>query len=47
MTLVHQYLDTGILSDDRKEAAKVKRRACVYVIIDGKLYRRGFSIPLL
>ncbi|MCI66261.1 hypothetical protein A2U01_0087519, partial [Trifolium medium] len=47
MTPVHQYLDTGMLPDDKKEAVKVKRRACAYVILDGKLYRRGFSTPLL
>ncbi|MCI27203.1 protein NYNRIN-like, partial [Trifolium medium] len=47
MTPVYQYLNTGILPDDKKEAAKVKRRACAYVILDGKLYRRGFSTPML
>ncbi|MCI28117.1 hypothetical protein A2U01_0049317, partial [Trifolium medium] len=47
MTPVFRYLNTGTLPDDQKEAAKVKRRACAYVILHGKLYRRGFSIPLL
>ncbi|MCI36252.1 hypothetical protein A2U01_0057474 [Trifolium medium] len=47
MTPVFLYLNTGRLPDERKEAAKVRRRACTYVILGGKLYRRGFSIPLL
>ncbi|MCI37769.1 hypothetical protein A2U01_0058995, partial [Trifolium medium] len=47
MTPVLHFLNIGKLPDDKKEVAKVKRRACAYVILDGKLYRRGFSIPLL
>ncbi|GAU32026.1 hypothetical protein TSUD_147220 [Trifolium subterraneum] len=35
------------LPNDEKEAATVKRRSCSYTILDNKLYRRGFSIPLL
>ncbi|GAU44282.1 hypothetical protein TSUD_371820 [Trifolium subterraneum] len=37
----------GTLPNDEKEAATVKRRACSYTLLDNKLYRRGFSIPLL
>ncbi|CAJ2645078.1 unnamed protein product [Trifolium pratense] len=47
MTLVYNFLEHGTLPDDQKQAAIVRRRACSYVILDGKLYRRGFSIPLL
>ncbi|MCH90989.1 hypothetical protein A2U01_0011913 [Trifolium medium] len=47
MTPVFRFLSFGEVPEDKKEAAKVKRRACAYVILDGKLYRRGFSIPLL
>ncbi|MCI24525.1 hypothetical protein A2U01_0045709, partial [Trifolium medium] len=47
MTPVFHFLSFGEVPEDKKEAAKVKRRACAYVILDGKLYRRGFSIPLL
>ena len=47
MTPVHDYLTKGKLPDDPKEAVVVRRRACSYVLIEGKLYRRGFSIPLL
>ncbi|CAJ2644644.1 unnamed protein product [Trifolium pratense] len=47
MTPVYNFLEHGTLPDDQKQAAIVRRRACSYVILDGKLYRRGFSIPLL
>ncbi|CAJ2673122.1 unnamed protein product [Trifolium pratense] len=47
MTPVYSFLEHGTLPDDQKQAAIVRRRACSYVILDGKLYRRGFSIPLL
>ena len=47
MTLVFNYLTNGDLPTDPKEASKTKRRACSYVLVEGKLYRRGFSIPLL
>ena len=47
MTPVYNFLEHGTLPDDQKQAAIVRRRACTYVILDGKLYRRGFSIPLL
>ncbi|CAJ2659887.1 unnamed protein product [Trifolium pratense] len=47
MTPVYNFLANGTLPDNQKEAAIIRRRACAYVILDGKLYRRGFSIPLL
>ncbi|GAU30744.1 hypothetical protein TSUD_145410 [Trifolium subterraneum] len=47
MTPVYNYLAHGTLPNDEKEAATVKRRACSYTLLDNKLYRRGFSIPLL
>ncbi|GAU48525.1 hypothetical protein TSUD_243030 [Trifolium subterraneum] len=47
MTPVYNYLAHGILPNDEKEAATVKRRACSYTLLDDKLYRRGFSIPVL
>ncbi|GAU10211.1 hypothetical protein TSUD_423210, partial [Trifolium subterraneum] len=47
MTPVYNYLAHGILPNDEKEAATVKQRACSYTLLDNKLYRRGFSIPLL
>ncbi|GAU44722.1 hypothetical protein TSUD_88060 [Trifolium subterraneum] len=47
MTPVYNYLAHGTLPNDEKEAATVKRRVCSYTLLDNKLYRRGFSIPLL
>ncbi|MCI52568.1 hypothetical protein A2U01_0073813, partial [Trifolium medium] len=47
MTPVFRFLSFGEVPEDKKEAARVKRRAYAYVILDEKLYRRGFSIPLL
>ncbi|GAU40405.1 hypothetical protein TSUD_136520 [Trifolium subterraneum] len=47
MTPVYNYLAHGTLPNDEKEAATVKRRSWSYTILDNKLYRRGFSIPLL
>ncbi|XP_058734152.1 uncharacterized protein LOC131605870 [Vicia villosa] len=35
------------LPSDVKEASAIKRRVCSYTIVENKLYRRGFSIPLL
>ncbi|GAU41760.1 hypothetical protein TSUD_13610 [Trifolium subterraneum] len=47
MNPIYNYLAHGTLPNDEKEAATVKRRACSYTLLDNKLYRRGFSIPLL
>ncbi|MCI42306.1 hypothetical protein A2U01_0063543 [Trifolium medium] len=47
MTPVFRFLNSEELPADKKEAAKIKRRACTYVVLDSKLYRRGFSIILL
>ncbi|GAU51110.1 hypothetical protein TSUD_411870 [Trifolium subterraneum] len=47
MTPVYNYLTHGTLPNDEKESATVKRRSCSYTILDNKLYKRGFSIPLL
>ncbi|MCI51000.1 hypothetical protein A2U01_0072244, partial [Trifolium medium] len=41
MTPVYNYLAHGTLPSDQKDAAVVRRRACAYVILDGKLYKRG------
>ncbi|GAU41925.1 hypothetical protein TSUD_25660 [Trifolium subterraneum] len=47
MTPVYNYLAHRTLPNDEKEATTVKRRACSYTLLNNKLYRRGFSIPLL
>lgn len=47
MTPVHDYLTKGKIPDDPKKAVVVRQRACLYVLVKGKLYIRRFSIPLL
>ena len=47
MTPVYNFLTKGELPSNQAEAAIIKRRACSYVVLEQKLYRRGFSIPLL
>ncbi|GAU51366.1 hypothetical protein TSUD_134070 [Trifolium subterraneum] len=47
MAPVYNFLKSNTLPADTKEATKILKRACSYVLLDDKLYRRGFSIPLL
>ncbi|XP_058769007.1 uncharacterized protein LOC131642852 [Vicia villosa] len=47
MTPVYNYLIGDLLPVDPKEASTIRRRACSYVLVENRLYRRGFSIPLL
>ena len=42
MTPVYNYLTTGELPSDQKEAGIVRRKACSYVLVEGRLYIRGF-----
>ena len=47
MTPIAAYLNTGELLDNRNEARKMRRKVARYIIVEGILYRRGFSMPLL
>ncbi|XP_074363341.1 uncharacterized protein LOC141703805 [Apium graveolens] len=47
MTPLRNFLEKGILPPDRKEALKIKYRASSYTIINGRMYRRSVSQPLL
>ncbi|XP_074346264.1 uncharacterized protein LOC141685038 [Apium graveolens] len=47
MTHILAYLKEGSLPDEKNEARRIKYKATRYVIYDGVLYRRGFSVPLL
>ena len=47
MTPVFNFLTKGELPLDQRKASITKRRACSYVVLEHKLYRWGFSIPLL
>lgn len=42
-----RYLETKKLLASFEEARKVRSRATQFTMIDGKLYIRGFSMPLL
>lgn len=44
---IRKYLDTNELPTDKEEALNVKNRAACFMVIDGVLYKRGFSKPLL
>ena len=41
------YLEQGVLPPDRNEGKKMMRRASRYLVMEGILYRRGYSMPLL
>ena len=47
MTPIMEYLLNGSLPEISKERQKLLRKASRYIIQDGRLYRRGFSMPLL
>ncbi|XP_031106229.1 uncharacterized protein LOC116010872 [Ipomoea triloba] len=42
-----KYITQAELPNDPKKAAKIKRRAPTYVILDGQLYKKFFGGPLL
>ncbi|GKV33305.1 hypothetical protein SLEP1_g41831 [Rubroshorea leprosula] len=41
------FLRDGIVPEDRQEAMKLRRKASRYTLLDGVLYKRSFSLPLL
>jgi hypothetical protein len=47
MTPITKYLEKGILPTDVVEARKLKVRAARFVLIQGILYKKGFSVPYL
>jgi len=47
MTAYQCYLADGILPLDPAEARKVKKNSSKYTLIDGKLFRHGFTHPIL
>lgn len=46
MTMILEYIQNGIGPEDQKERRKMQRAAKFY-IIDDKLYKKGFTQPLL
>ncbi|XP_062114198.1 uncharacterized protein LOC133825247 [Humulus lupulus] len=47
MTPIATYLEKRMLPEDINEARNCLRQAASYVIIDGVMYKRGYSMPLL
>ena len=47
MDPILNYLKDGSLPPDRKDARSIIYKAANYTIINGVLYKRGFSFPLL
>ncbi|GKV49566.1 hypothetical protein SLEP1_g56308 [Rubroshorea leprosula] len=41
------FLRDGIIPEDRQEAMKLRKKASRYTLVDGVLYKRSFSLPLL
>ncbi|GKV18385.1 hypothetical protein SLEP1_g28780 [Rubroshorea leprosula] len=41
------FLRDGIAHEDRQEAMKLRKKASRYTLVDGALYKRSFSLPLL
>ncbi|KAG6667553.1 hypothetical protein CIPAW_01G108400 [Carya illinoinensis] len=44
---INKYLETRDLLPSQEEARKIKSRAARFTIVNGVLYRRGFSNPSL
>jgi len=42
-----RYLDDGILPLEPTEARKIKKNSSKYTLIDGKLFKHGFTHPIL
>ena len=47
MTPIIAYLSEGTLPEDRNEAHRLMYQLPRYTMLDAKLYRRGYSMPLL
>jgi hypothetical protein len=47
MTPIISYLQGGTLPDNRHEASRLKVRASRFLMLQGILYKRGFSLPYL
>ena len=47
MNPIIAYLKNGMLPEGKTEARILRLKAALYVLYDDKLYRRGYSMPLL
>jgi hypothetical protein len=42
-----EYLENGTLPSEKKYAVQLKMRAGRFTVVNGTLYKRGFTLPLL
>jgi hypothetical protein len=47
MTPIISYLQGGIFPNDRHEARRLKVRVSRFIMLQGILYKKGFSLPYL
>ncbi|XP_024043643.1 uncharacterized protein LOC112100085 [Citrus clementina] len=47
MDPIRAYVRDRVLPEDKRQARKLKCRAARYTLLDGVLYRRGFTLPFL
>lgn len=47
MDLIISYIRDGTLPVDKRQARKLRCQAARYTLIDGELYWRGYTLPLL
>ena len=47
MDPILDYLTIGALPEDKSAARRITRQAPHYVLYDGMLYKRSFTLPLL
>ena len=47
MTPIIQYLKDDRLLEDKNKTRLLRLKAIMYILYDGRLYRRGFSTPHL
>jgi len=47
MTPYKRYLVDGVLPLEPTESRKIKKNSSKYTMIDGKLFRHGFTHPIL
>jgi len=47
MTPYQRYLADGLLPAEPAEAKAVKRNVGRYILVDGKLFRHGYTHPIL
>ena len=45
--LIFEFLMEGKVLEDKSEARRIKYQANRYIIMNGKLYRRGYAMPYL